>query len=98
MEDPEAQVKAVATLGDTVSKLKSAGAKLMPEADRLGVQNLAAAGFDVRGMASFFERLQRNSRSGGSCAVSGRKNPSVSASGCDGIVLLLDAGGKISER
>lgn len=28
----------------------------------------------------------------------GRKNPSVSASGCDGIVLLLDAGGKISER
>ncbi len=37
MEDPEAQVKAVATLGDTVSKLKSAGAKLMPEADRLGV-------------------------------------------------------------
>lgn len=37
IEDPEAQVKAVATLGDTVSKLKSAGAKLMPEADRLGV-------------------------------------------------------------
>ena len=37
MEDPEAQVKAVATLGDTVSKLKSAGAKLMPEADRLAV-------------------------------------------------------------
>jgi len=37
MEDPEAQVKAVATLGDTISKLKAAGAKLMPEADRLGV-------------------------------------------------------------
>ncbi|WP_374492728.1 M48 family metalloprotease [Zoogloea sp.] len=32
------------------------------EADRLGVQNLAAAGFDVRGMVSFFERLQKNSR------------------------------------
>ncbi len=32
------------------------------EADRLGVQNLSAAGFDVRGMASFFERLQKNSR------------------------------------
>lgn len=47
---------------------------------------------------SVSDRLQRNSRSGGSCAVSGRKNPSVSASGCDGIVLLLDAGGKISER
>ena len=37
MDYPEAQVKAVATLGDTVSKLKNAGAKLMPEADRLGV-------------------------------------------------------------
>lgn len=37
MEDPAAQVKAVATLGDTISKLKSAGATLMPEADRLGV-------------------------------------------------------------
>lgn len=32
------------------------------EADRLGVQNLAAAGFDVRGMVSFFERLQKNAR------------------------------------
>ena len=32
------------------------------EADRLGVQNLSAAGFDVRGMATFFERLQKNSR------------------------------------
>ncbi len=32
------------------------------EADRVGLQILDAAGFDVRGMASFFERLQRNSR------------------------------------
>lgn len=32
------------------------------EADRLGVQNLAAAGFDVRGMVGFFERLQKNAR------------------------------------
>lgn len=32
------------------------------EADRLGVQNLASADFDVRGMVSFFERLQKNSR------------------------------------
>lgn len=32
------------------------------EADRLGVQNLAAAGFDTRGMVSFFERLQKNAR------------------------------------
>ena len=32
------------------------------EADRLGMQTLENAGFDVRGMPSFFERLQRASR------------------------------------
>lgn len=32
------------------------------EADRLGLRSLEAAGFDVRGMPSFFERLQRESR------------------------------------
>lgn len=32
------------------------------EADRVGLQTLDAAGFDVRGMAGFFERLQRASR------------------------------------
>ncbi|MDD5295365.1 MAG: M48 family metalloprotease [Rhodocyclaceae bacterium] len=32
------------------------------EADRMGLQRLEAAGFDVRGMAIFFERLQRDSR------------------------------------
>lgn len=32
------------------------------EADRIGLQTLEQAGFDVRGMASFFERLQRFSR------------------------------------
>lgn len=32
------------------------------EADRLGMQKLEGAGFDVRGMPSFFERLQRASR------------------------------------
>lgn len=32
------------------------------EADRVGLQTLEAAGFDVRGMPGFFERLQRNSR------------------------------------
>ena len=32
------------------------------EADRIGLQTLEAAGFDVRGMAAFFERLQRDSR------------------------------------
>lgn len=37
VEDPEAQVKAMATLGDTVAKLKSASKGMMPEADRLAV-------------------------------------------------------------
>ncbi|MDR1662293.1 MAG: M48 family metalloprotease [Azoarcus sp.] len=32
------------------------------EADRAGLQTLEAAGFDVRGMAGFFSRLQRASR------------------------------------
>lgn len=32
------------------------------EADRVGLQTLEAAGFDVRGMAGFFERLQRATR------------------------------------
>ena len=32
------------------------------EADRVGLQTLDAAGFDVRGMPGFFERLQRASR------------------------------------
>ncbi|HEX4883532.1 MAG TPA: M48 family metalloprotease [Casimicrobiaceae bacterium] len=32
------------------------------EADRIGFQRLAAAGFDVRGAAQFMERLQRSSR------------------------------------
>jgi len=32
------------------------------EADRIGLQSLEAAGFDVRGMPAFFERLQRESR------------------------------------
>lgn len=32
------------------------------EADRVGLQTLVAAGFDPRGMVSFFERLQRHTR------------------------------------
>jgi predicted Zn-dependent protease len=32
------------------------------EADRFGLQTLEAAGFDVRGMPGFFERLQRGTR------------------------------------
>jgi predicted Zn-dependent protease len=32
------------------------------EADRIGLQALAAAGFDVRAMSSFFEKMQRSTR------------------------------------
>ena len=32
------------------------------EADRIGIQTLERAGFDVRGMASFFERMQKFGR------------------------------------
>ncbi|MGH8751929.1 MAG: M48 family metalloprotease, partial [Burkholderiales bacterium] len=32
------------------------------EADRIGLQTLDKAGFDVRGMAAFFERLQKSTR------------------------------------
>ncbi len=32
------------------------------EADRVGIQALASAGFDPHGMAAFFERLQKNSK------------------------------------
>ena len=49
MEDPEAQVKAVATLGDTISKLKSASKGMMPEADALAVENGA-----VKALADLF--------------------------------------------
>ena len=48
-----------------------------------------------KGLRAVFPKTEQGEKTAG---VSGRKNPSVSASGCDGIVLLLDAGGKISER
>jgi len=40
------------------------------EADRIGVQTLSLAGYDPRGMADFFERLQRASRIYGAGAPS----------------------------
>ena len=52
MEDPEAQVKAVATLGDTISKLKSASKGMMPEADSLAIETAA-----IKGLADLFCRL-----------------------------------------
>lgn len=44
-EDPFAAVSAVATLGDTVSKLKAAGKGMMPEADQLAIENGAIKAF-----------------------------------------------------
>lgn len=41
------------------------------EADRIGMQTLQAAGFDVRAMPAFFEKLQRNSRLGDDGTVPG---------------------------
>ncbi len=38
-DDPFAGVQAMATLGDTVSKLKAAGKGMMPEADQLAIEN-----------------------------------------------------------
>jgi hypothetical protein len=42
---PLEAVKALSTLGDTVAKLKAAGRGMMPEADRLAVENEAIKGF-----------------------------------------------------
>lgn len=50
--DPEGQVKAVATLGDTITKLKSAAKSLMPEADGLATETAT-----VKAVADLFVRL-----------------------------------------
>lgn len=52
MDDPEAQVKAVATLGDTISKLKAASKGMMPEADALAVETAA-----IKALADLFCKL-----------------------------------------
>ncbi|WP_374342604.1 DUF1804 family protein [Azonexus sp.] len=44
-EDPFAAVSAMATLGDTVAKLKAAGKGMMPEADQLAIENGAIKAF-----------------------------------------------------
>lgn len=56
MKDPEAQVKAVATLGDTISKLKSASKGMMPEADALAVETGA-----VKALADLFCKMHPGS-------------------------------------
>ncbi|SDI53263.1 DUF1804 family protein [Propionivibrio dicarboxylicus] len=51
-DDPFTAVSAVATLGDTVSKLKAAGKGMMPEADQLAIETGA-----IKGVADLFCRL-----------------------------------------
>ncbi len=51
-EDPFEGVKAMATLGDTVAKLRAASRGMMPEADKAAIENGV-----VKGMADLFIRL-----------------------------------------
>jgi len=53
---------AMAAQGAAISGQLSYSRDFEREADRIGFQTLQAAGFDVRGMPSFFEKLQRYSR------------------------------------
>ena len=50
-EDPASAMQAMATLGDTVAKLKAAGKGMMPEADQLAIENSA-----IKGLADLFIR------------------------------------------
>jgi transposase-like protein len=54
--DPVEAVKAMATLGDTVAKLKAAGRMMMPEADRLAIETAA-----VKALSDLFVRLHPKS-------------------------------------
>lgn len=51
-EDPFEAVKAMATLGDTMAKLKAASKGMMPEADQLAIENGA-----IKAVADLFIRL-----------------------------------------
>lgn len=55
-EDPFTAVTAMATLGDTVAKLKAAGKGMMPEADQLAIENGA-----IKALADLFIRLHPKS-------------------------------------
>ena len=60
---PDAAEAAIATGQATAMQSQLAYTRdFEREADRNGLMTLQAAGFDVRGMPAFFERLQRNSR------------------------------------
>ncbi len=61
--NPQAAEAAIATGQATALQSQLAYTRdFEREADRNGLMTLQAAGFDVRGMPAFFERLQRNSR------------------------------------
>jgi len=53
---------AVAAQGGAIQTQLSFSRDFEREADRIGFQTLAGAGFDVRAMGAFFEKLQRHSR------------------------------------
>jgi predicted Zn-dependent protease len=53
---------AAAAQGGLVQRQLSFSREFEREADRVGFQTMQAAGFDVRAMPEFFEKLQRNSR------------------------------------
>jgi beta-barrel assembly-enhancing protease len=52
----------VAAQGGAIQTQLSFSRDFEREADRIGFQSLAGAGFDVRAMATFFEKMQRYSR------------------------------------
>jgi len=68
---------AVAAQGGAIQAQLSFSREFEREADRIGFQTLAAAGFDVRAMAAFFEKLQRFTRisDGGSVPSYLRSHP-----------------------
>ncbi len=57
-----AQGAAMAAQGAAVQAQLSYSRDFEREADRIGFQRLSAAGYDVRAMASFFEKMQRTTR------------------------------------
>jgi predicted Zn-dependent protease len=68
---------AVAAQGGAIQTQLSFSRDFEREADRIGFQTLAAAGFDVRAMGAFFEKLQRYTRisDGGSVPSYLRSHP-----------------------
>jgi len=66
-----AQGAAIATQGAAIQSQLSFSRDFEREADRIGFQTLAGAGFDVRAMGVFFEKMQRYTRILDSGAVPG---------------------------